>query len=115
MLAPAVLALVSLRNFPMSLVIAPLRSAIAPRISRRQRATYLSLQGLSERLVFAVLLLLLASGMEPAAPVDVPTLTGVLGTALWIGIAAALPLFLVAGYVRARLAQGDDLGRSSGD
>ena len=103
-IAPAVLALVSLRNFPMSLVIAPLRSAIAPRISRRQRATYLSLQGLSERLVFALLLLLLASGMEPATPVDAPTLTGVLGAALWIGIVAALPLFLVAGYVRARLA-----------
>jgi hypothetical protein len=105
-IAPAVLALVSLRNFPMSLVIAPLRSAIAPRISRQQRATYLSLQGLFERLVFALLLLGLASGIEPAAPVDAPTLTGVLGATLWIGVAAVLPLFLLAGYLRTLLASG---------
>ena len=34
---PIVLALVCLRNFPMSLVHAPVRAAIAPRIDRRQR------------------------------------------------------------------------------
>jgi MFS family permease len=68
-LSPAVLALVSLRNFPMALVHAPVRAAIAPRITRQQRATYLSLQGLAERLFFALLLLSLAADLEPGAPI----------------------------------------------
>ena len=91
----------------MSLVIAPVRSAIAPRIERRQRATYLSLQGLSERLVFALLLLGLASGIEAGAPVDGVTLEGVLTMTLAIGIVASLSLFLLSGRIRAGLADRD--------
>lgn len=102
--SPMVLALVCLRNFPMSLVHAPVRAAIAPRIERRQRATYLSLQGLAERLFFALLLLLLASGLERGAPIDETTLSGLLGAALWTGLASAVLLFLVAGRVRNTLA-----------
>ena len=78
----------------MSLVVAPVRSAIAPRISREQRATYLSLQGLAERLFFAVLLLGLVTGIEQGVPVDAPTLLGILTSTLWIGTAAALLIFL---------------------
>ena len=100
---PIVLALVCLRNFPMSLVHAPVRAAIAPRIERRQRATYLSLQGLAERLFFALLLLLLASGLERGAPVSEATLTGLLTTTLWIGLAAAILLFLVTDRVKREL------------
>ena len=84
----------------MSLVVAPVRSAIAPRISREQRATYLSLQGLAERLFFAVLLLGLASGIEQGMPVDAPTLLGILTSTLWIGIAAALLIFLFSAPVQ---------------
>jgi MFS family permease len=101
--SPLVLALVCLRNFPMSLVHAPVRAAIAPRIARHQRATYLSLQGLAERLFFALLLLLLASGLEQGAPVSETTLTGLLTTTLWIGLACAVALFLVTGKVRRAL------------
>ena len=106
-IAPTVLALVSLRNFPMSLVIAPVRSAIAPRIERGQRATYLSLQGLAERLAFALLLLALASAIDSGAPVEAATLAGVLVKTLVIGIGAALLLFLLSGRMRAGLAGGN--------
>jgi hypothetical protein len=101
--SPAVLALVCLRNFPMSLVHAPVRAAIAPRIERRQRATYLSLQGLAERLFFALLLLLLASGLERGAPISESTLSAILTSTLWIGVASALLLFVFAPRIRKAL------------
>lgn len=101
--SPAVLALVCLRNFPMALVHAPVRAAIAPRIERRQRATYLSLQGLSERLFFAGLLLLLAADLEPGAAVAEPTLLSILTSTLWIGVAAGVVLFTFSGPVRRAL------------
>ncbi|MDH3634950.1 MAG: MFS transporter [Gammaproteobacteria bacterium] len=93
-ISPLVLALVCVRNFPMALVHAPVRAAIAPRITRAQRATYLSLQGLSERLFFALLLLGLASGLEKGAPVEKMTLLDILTSTLWIGIGMAALLFL---------------------
>ena len=98
--SPLVLTLVFARNFPMSLVHAPVRAAIAPRISRSQRATYLSLQGLAERLFFAVLLLGLASGLDKGAPINAPTLLGILNSTLWIGGVAAAVLFLFAWQIR---------------
>ena len=99
-LSPLVLSLVCARNFPMALVHAPVRAAIAPRIGREQRATYLSLQGLSERLFFALLLLLLAVELEPGAPVDAPTLLGLLGSTAWIGLVSAILLFAFAGRIQ---------------
>ncbi len=104
--SPLVLALVCGRNFPMALVHAPIRAAIAPRIQRAQRATYLSLQGLSERLFFALLLLGLATGLEKGAPIDESTLLGILTSTLWIGIAAALMLFIFSGRIRQLLRAG---------
>ncbi len=102
--SPLVLALVCLRNFPMALVHAPVRATIAPRIERRQRATYLSLQGLAERLFFALLLLLLASGLERGAPIAESTLKSLLDSTLWIGVASALVLFIFANRIRRALA-----------
>ena len=102
-ISPLVLMLVSARNFPMSLVVAPVRSAIAPRISREQRATYLSLQGLSERLFFALLLLGLAVDLEKGAPVNEPALLGILTSTLWIGLASALFLFALSGRITREL------------
>ena len=103
-LSPMVLALVCARNFPMALVHAPVRAAIAPRISRQQRATYLSLQGLAERLFFAVLLLLLASGLDKGAPIAESTLSVILTSTLWVGVASAVLLFLFSGRIRQALA-----------
>ncbi len=106
-LSPLVLSLVCARNFPMALAHAPVRAAIAPRISREQRATYLSIQGLSERLLFALLLLALSLELEPAAPVDESTLRAILGTTLWLGAGSALLLFAAAGRVRRALEPGE--------
>ena len=103
-LSPVVLAMVCARNFPMALVHAPVRAAIAPRISRQQRATYLSLQGLAERLFFAVLLLLLASGLGKGALISESTLSVILTSTLWVGVASAVLLFLFAGRIRQALA-----------
>ena len=97
---PLVLILVFARNFPMALIHAPSRAAIVPRIDRDQRATYLSLQGLSERLVFALLLLVLASDLEPGAAVDVPELLGMLSTTSIIGIIAVIAIFLFSNKIR---------------
>ncbi|MDH5356817.1 MAG: hypothetical protein OEY09_20420, partial [Gammaproteobacteria bacterium] len=93
-ISPIVALLVCARNFPMAVVHAPVRAAIAPRIGREQRATYLSLQGLSERLFFALILLALASGLEKATPVDEPTLLSILTSTFWLGTAIAGVLFL---------------------
>ncbi len=103
--SPVALVLVCARNFPMALVHAPVRAAIAPRIGREQRATYLSMQGLSERLFFAVLLLGLASELERGAAVDGPTLLGILGMTLWIGLAGALALFAFSARIKRELAE----------
>ena len=103
--SPMVLVLVCLRNFPMSLVHAPVRAAIAPRIERRQRATYLSLQGLAERLFFALLLLMLARGLDPGAPIAESTLTSILTATLWLGVVIAVVLFACAGRIRHALSE----------
>lgn len=109
--SPLVLMFVFARNFPMALVFAPVRAAIAPRISRNQHATYLSLQGLSERLFFALLLLLMAADLAPGAPVDEPTLLGILGSTSWIGAGLLVLLFLFCAKINRLVKSGpsDDL------
>ena len=97
--SPLVLIFVFARNFPMALVHAPVRAAIAPRISRDQRATYLSLQGLSERIFFAILLLVLVAELQPGAPVDESTLLPILVSTLLTGVALLIALFLFSGSV----------------
>ncbi len=107
-ISPIVALLICARNFPMAVVHAPVRAAIAPRISREQRATYLSLQGLSERLFFALLLLALASGLEKGASVDEPTLLNILTSTFWFGTATAVALFLF--YRRAQNSLKNEAG-----
>ena len=86
------------------------RAAIAPRITREQRATYLSLQGLSERLVFAALLLGLASGLQPGAPVDEPTLLGILMSTTGLGLVCTVLLLVLVGKIQREL--GADSARA---
>ena len=99
----AVLVLVFTRNFPMSLVHAPVNAAIAPRISTEQRATYLSMQGLSDRVVFALLLLWLSSGLEPGQPVEADVLGSILSRSALIGGLGAIALFVFAAAIIKRL------------
>ena len=91
----SVLLLVSARNFPMSLIHAPVHATIAPRIATRQRATYLSLQGLTDRVVFATLLMFLSSGLPDTGEVSQALLSGILVEALWIGGLPAVILFIL--------------------
>ena len=90
----SILLLICARNFPMSLVHAPVNAAIAPRISSSQRATYLSVQGLSERIVFALFLLILSSGLEKGLPVSDVALTGILLQTVITGLLVIGVLFL---------------------
>ena len=67
-LSGVVVALVLLRTAPRALMTAPLNAAVTPRIEKQHRATYLSIQNLTGRLAFSLLLLGLASVVgEPLA------------------------------------------------
>ena len=96
----SILILVFTRNFPMSLVHAPVNAAIAPRINSSQRATYLSLQGLSERLVFALFLLVLSVGLERGEPVNESSLVTILNQSLISGVVVLVLLFLFGDRIR---------------
>ena len=102
---PLVLILVFSRNFPMALIHAPVMSAIAPRISRSQRATYLSIQSLCERLSLALLLFLLASDIQPGEAVNETALSDIMWSTTLIGVVALAVLFANQGRVRRALAE----------
>ena len=102
---PLVLILVFSRNFPMALIHAPVMSAIAPRISRSQRATYLSIQSLCERLSLALLLFLLASDIQPGEVVNETALSDIMWSTTLIGVVALAVLFANQGRVRRALAE----------
>lgn len=59
-LHPLVVLLILLRTVPRALMTAPLNAAIAPRVARAQRATFLSVQSLAGRLAFSGFLVLLS-------------------------------------------------------
>lgn len=77
-----ILIVVCFRNFPMSMIHAPMQAAIAARVASAQRATYLSLQGLAGRITFGILLYGLSLQALPDQPVDWPTLRSMLGQTL---------------------------------
>jgi hypothetical protein len=82
------------RNFPMAFVHAPIRAAIAPHISSSHRATYLSLQGLADRLFFALMLLTLAAGMNSGSAVKHETLQTILLSCLVVGLLLSVLLWV---------------------
>jgi MFS family permease len=102
LLHSSILVLICARNFPMSLVHAPVNAAIAPRISNSQRATYLSVQGLAERVVFALFLVVLAGGLEKGQPVDEAALVDILMQTFLAG-AVLIALLFLSGKRIARL------------
>lgn len=59
-LHPLVVVLILLRSVPRALMTAPLNAAIAPRVDRAQRATFLSVQSLAGRLAFSGFLVVLS-------------------------------------------------------
>lgn len=88
LLHPLVALLILLRGLPKALAAAPLRAAVTPRLPKRQRATYLSVQSLVGRLGFAGLLGSLGAVAGSTSPDSWATLSML----LWIcsGLALAL-------------------------
>ena len=84
------LAMVMMRNFPMASIYAPVNAVIAPRIGSDLRASYLSIQSLSARLVFSALLLVLSSLVSDTSIVDWESLSLVLRSALVFGVVGAI-------------------------
>ncbi|MFW5968453.1 MAG: MFS transporter, partial [Persicimonas sp.] len=73
-----VVAIILLRGVPGGLYKAPLKAAVTPRIPRRERATYLSIQSLAGRLAFAALLAGLSLAAGTAEPDNWPVLSHML-------------------------------------
>ncbi len=92
----AALMMVFARNFPMAMVHAPVNAAIAPLIDSSQRATYLSMQGLSQRIMFAILLFSLSFTVSDVDAISWPTLSTLLRTCLLVGLVTVIPLLLTS-------------------
>ena len=89
------LCLVIFRNFPMAMIHAPVNAEIGPRIGSSLRATYLSLQSLSARLVFSALLFTLSYSVD-GENLEWKSLSLVLRQALGFGIVGSLIAIVVA-------------------
>lgn len=99
-LHPALAALVLLRNGPMAVVSAPIRSTIAPHIDDRHRATYLSVQSLAARLAFAGMLAGLSTLIPAGQAVEWEALSTVLRVAFVSGLVCVAVLMVTARRVR---------------
>lgn len=95
-LHPALLLLVMLRNFSMSMAHAPMHALIAPQVSSGQRATYLSMQSLAGRLGFSMILYTIAIQTGVDSSLDWPVLSGILHYCALLGLIALLALTISA-------------------
>ncbi len=89
-----VLAVLMMRNFAMAMVHAPALACIQPQLQSHLRATYLSIQSLTARLLLSGGLLALASSLPEGQNLDWPALSGVLRLALITGVAGAALIML---------------------
>ena len=99
-LAPLLLILVMFRNFPMALIHAPVNATIAPRVDSQLRATYLSIQSLSARLVLSLFLYFLSMRLDPSLPLDWNALSDVLKTSLLFGVGLVLVTIVFAPTIK---------------
>ena len=95
-LSTSMLLLVMFRNFPMAMIHAPVNATIAPRVASHIRATYLSIQSLSARLLFSLVLLFLSQGLDSNQGLDWQSLSQVLRQALTFGIVGTVIAILLA-------------------
>jgi len=98
-LHPAMLILVMFRNFPMSMVQAPMLSTIAPRVASQHRATYLSLQSLAGRLAFSLMLFVLAGISNDTAGATWSGLSELFRWSLLAGVLGLLGLYITRRHV----------------
>ncbi len=101
LLGLVMLGLVIFRNFPMAMIHAPVNAMIAPRVSSELRATYLSIQSLSSRLTFSMLLYFLSSTIEGTEEISWPALSSVLKITFGLGIAGTLFFVLIGPKISA--------------
>ncbi len=78
--------MVVFRNFPMATIRAPVNATIAPHIGSDIRATYLSIQSLSARLVFSGTLYYLSRSIADEQGLDWPHLSTILLEVLGLGM-----------------------------
>lgn len=98
-LHPLVIVLILLRTAPRGLMTAPLNAAIAPRVTQRTRATYLSMQSLAGRLAFSATLAGLSVLAGRGAIVQWQQLSRVMIVAAAIAVGGLLLLAITVGAV----------------
>ena len=74
---------------------APVNAEIAPRIDKRQRATYFSFQSLVSRLSFSITLILLSIPIAETIVNDWPTLSSIFKYSLYGGLLITIPLIVL--------------------
>lgn len=98
-LHPLLLLLMLLRSVPRALMAAPVNAAVSPRVTREQRATYLSMQSLVGRLSFSACLL----GLSWVGPADAESLSWqALSSRLGLAAGGGLVALLVLAACRPR-------------
>ncbi len=107
LVSSVLLTLVIFRNTPMAIIHAPVNATIAPRIGSHLRATYLSIQSLSARLLFSGVLFLLSLSIESEYQLDWSSLSLVLREALGFGIIGVIGAILLAPAIADRANKPD--------
>jgi len=95
-LSGMMLSLVVFRNFPMAMISAPVNATIAPLVGSHLRATYLSIQSLSARLVLSGLLFVLSRTIDSSQSLDWINLSFVLREALVFGLVCTVLVVAIA-------------------
>lgn len=90
----AIVSIILLRSFSMSLVSAPISAEIAPRLEESQRATYFSVQSLASRLSYSLTLILLSRFVAGEAS-NWSSLSYILMMSCVLGIVLLIPLFFI--------------------
>jgi len=98
-LHPIVIGLILLRSAPRGLMTAPLNAAIAPRVTRKTRATYLSMQSLAGRLSFSAMLFGLSLVAGHDAAIRWEELSEVMRVSTAIAVAGLVALAVTVGAV----------------
>ncbi len=95
-LHPAIALIIILRSGPMAIATAPVNAAIAPLIANHQRATFLSLQSLAGRLVFALILWAFSLLVNNSTEADWSSLELLLQVSFVGGFVGLLMLFIAS-------------------
>ena len=96
----SIVVLILLRSSPRAIMRAPLNAAIAPKVAKRHRATYLSIQSLVGRLAFSGTLATLSVSIGHTQTPDADSVLTALRICSIIALAGLILLMLTAGVTR---------------